>query len=496
MELTPTSSRTKSRMPWLLEIVLVNFGFNIQHANFNQSVKPVSIRIESLQIISAVSSHFQYLIVHLEVISTALLAELNDQQEEIQIYSSKCLDSLAHKMSSYLESSLEYIEECKQFWLIIIPEAVEKIRSPTTNHIIKTTLCDFFSNIGCQIFENLEHSEQMKLIKFFSEVSCTDDSTVKSASVRVLAVYALFPSMKKNLCFVENTGELILPLMEERNLFVRVRASWSLANISESLLTNSNSEYDRISDYLLQKLLQSTKESTLDNDKVRSNAVRTLGNLLCLISPKHIEILSWKTLILGCIEKLVSSIKIGNNAKVKWNACYAIGSFITNRHLFTSNQDFNWQKNVFDTLCFITINNVNFKVRITASAALQKIQERSLYGDHFIPIWKSLILAMENSDNLVDFNEYRHRDNLQEQLCFCFCHFLKLADINNLLLMSEELQSRKHAIKSIWAKVLNRIVPEGTGQLISTAALLHNLSKTNKKIELLSICFSEPVNAM
>lgn len=476
--------------------MLGNFGVNIQQPDNILPVRQVSIRIESLQIITAVSNHFQYLIEHLNSIATTLLIGLNDPQEEIQIYSSKCLDSLSHKMNSYLESSLENIEKCKQFWLIILPDAVKKIQNSATNHIIKITLCDFFSNIGINIFESLDNIVQMRLVNFFSGVSCNEEPTVRSASVRILAVYALFPSMKDDWCFVENTAELILPLMEETNLFVRVRACWSLANISESLLTNFKSDYDRISDNILKKLLQSTMKSTLDNDKVRSNAVRTLGNLLCLILPKHINMLSWKSVTFDCIERLVTSVKTGNNTKVKWNACYAIGNFITNRHLFILDPDFNWQKNVFDTLCFIIINNVNFKVRINASAALQKIHDRSLYGDYFIPIWISLILSMENSDNLMDFSEYSHRDHLQEQLCFCFCHFLDLADTISLCIMSEELQLKKDLIKSIWTKVLNRIVPESAGRLLSTAGMLHNLSRTNKKIKLLSICFHEQINTI
>lgn len=483
-------------MPWLLYIILGNFGVNIQQPNIIFPVRQVSIRIESLQIITAISTHFQYLIEYLDLIATTLLIGINDPQEEIQIYSSKCLDSLSHEMNSYLQCSLENIEKCKQFWLIILPDAVNKIQSSSSNQIIKTTLCDFFSNIGVKIFESLDHTVQMRLVNFFSGLSCNEEPTVRSASVRILAVYALFPSMREDWCFVENTAELILPLMKETNLFVRIRACWSLANISESLLTNCKSDYDRISDIILEKLLQSSMKSTLDNDKVRSNAVRTLGNLLCLILPKHLNILSWKRLTVCCIERLVTSIKSGNNSKVKWNACYAIGRFITNRHLFISDPDFNWQKNVFDTLCFITINNVNFKVRINASAALQKIHDRNLYGEYFIPIWRSLILALENSDNLIDFSEYSHRDNLQEQLCFCICHFLDLADEINLCIMSEELQLKKDLIKSIWTKVLNRIVPESAGKLLSTAAMLHNLSRTNKKFKMLSICFSEQINAM
>lgn len=476
------------KIPWLLEAVFENFGYFTSQPKIIRSSRQVSIRIESFQILTALSKHFQYLILHLDVIAKILLFELNDSQEEIKIYNSKCLDSLAHEMSNYLTVSLNDIEECKQFWLTILPGAVEKIEDPETNNIIKATLCDFLSNIGVQIFERLDHTEQMELVKILSRISCSEEPTVKSASVRVLAVYALFPSMKEDLCFVENTAELILPLMKESNLFVRLRTSWSLSNLSESILTNTSSDYDRISDSLLQRLLQSTIESTLDNDKVKSNAVRTLGNLLCLILPKHIEDLTWKHLIFECIDKLVISMKTGNNAKVKWNACYAVGNLVKNQHLFITNSDFNWQQNVFDNLCFM-LNNVNFKVRINASAALQKIESRYLYGNHFIPIWKSLILALERSDNLVDFNEYNHRDNLQEQLCLGFCHFLNLADTYNLYLMSGELQQRKDLIKSIWKRVLYRIIPERAVTLLSTATMLQELSKTNTQIKCLSDCF-------
>lgn len=490
-EPTPTNN---NYMPWLLEVVVENFGVCVRHPELKRTTKQVSIRIESLQVLTALCKHFQMLKDHLSIIAIVLQKELYDPQDEVRIYTAKCLDTLAHEMSNYLEIAPNDIEDCLHFWRSMLPSVITIIQDPSTSHVIKSSLCDFFSNIGVNIFEKLDHSDHMKLVELLSGVSCSEEPTVKSASVRVLAVYALFPSMKGNLCFVENTAELILPLMKESNIFVRVRASWSLGNISESLLTNSSSNYDRLSDYLLQRLLQSTKESTSDNDKVKSNAVRTLGNLLGLILEKHLESASWKKLILECIDRLVNSVKTGNNAKVKWNACYAIGSFLRNQNLFISKPDFNWQKNVFDTLSFTTINNVNFKVRITASGALQKIENRQFYGNNFIPIWKSLILAMEQSEALVDFNEYNHRDNLQEQLSFSFCHFLNLADSTNLQAMAEELQPRKELVNAVWVRVLNRILPENAGPLLSTAAMLHELSKQNSSIKLLSDCFCEPRN--
>lgn len=61
---------------------------------------------------------------------------------------------------------------------------------------------------------------------------------MKASAVRALAVYALFPSLRDDLCFVENTAESIIPLLKDGNLFVRVKASWAMGNISDALVAN------------------------------------------------------------------------------------------------------------------------------------------------------------------------------------------------------------------------------------------------------------------
>lgn len=150
--------------------------------------------------------------------------------------------------------------------------------------------------------------------------------------------------------------------------------------------------------------------------QVRSNAVRTLGNLLRLLNAEHLKLPAWQLLYRTAIDKLVQNLNSGNNAKVKWNACYAIGNLMKNELLFTSAKDYDWQKVVFSALINVIINNANFKVRINGAAALAVVARREHYGTHLSTIWSSLLLALEQSNNLVDFNEYKHRDNLQEQV--------------------------------------------------------------------------------
>lgn len=74
-----------------------------------------------------------------------------------------------------------------------------------------------------------------------------------------------------------------------------------------------------------------------DNDKVRTNAARTLGNLLRLIKSSHISVEKWHKVCLDAIQKLCDQAKLNgtnSNMKVKWNACYAIGNFMKNTVMF------------------------------------------------------------------------------------------------------------------------------------------------------------------
>lgn len=94
---------------------------------------------------------------------------------------------------------------------------------------------------------------------------------------------------------------------------------------------------EEISEDLLLRLFEMTAAACNDNDKVRTNAARTLGNLLRLIKSSQISVNKWHTICLDAIQKLCDQAKLnGTNAnmKVKWNACYAIGNFMKNTIMF------------------------------------------------------------------------------------------------------------------------------------------------------------------
>lgn len=110
---------------------------------------------------------------------------------------------------------------------------------------------------------------------------------------------------------------------------------------------SSDASIDQISEHLLWRLFEITVPACSDNDKVRTNAARILGNLLRLIKPNQIVVEKWQIVCYDAIKKLCDQAKLNGtnwNMKVKWNACYAIGNFMKNAVMFDlqSNQ-FCWQ---------------------------------------------------------------------------------------------------------------------------------------------------------
>lgn len=70
------------------------------------------------------------------------------------------------------------------------------------------------------------------------------------------------------------------------------------------------------------------------------------------------------------------------------------------------------------TLCGVVKDCKNFKVRINAALALGSPAERSHYGDCrlFAFVWESLVIALETSEDITDFAEFKYRNNLNNQV--------------------------------------------------------------------------------
>lgn len=79
---------------------------------------------------------------------------------------------------------------------------------------------------------------------------------------------------------------------------------------------------------------------------------------------------------------------------------------------------FCFQNTVFTALTKLVQDVRNFKVRISAAVALSVPSSREHYGSCYIITWIALLNGLDNSQNMEDFSEYKHRDNLLDQVLF------------------------------------------------------------------------------
>lgn len=84
------------------------------------------------------------------------------------------------------------------------------------------------------------------------------------------------------------------------------------------------------------------------------------------------------------------------------------------------------QSQVFSTLGCLVESFKNYKVRIQACSALCSVGCREEYGTDYLSVWRALLHGLDNAQNIVDFQEIRHRDELinqvsrRPQLCIGF----------------------------------------------------------------------------
>ena len=345
------------------------------------------------------------------------------------------------------------------------------------------------------MFEKLEHQKQILLISILTGSSYDDDASVKSSAIRALAVYVLFPSLRTDLCFVENTIESILRIIKDPNVLQRTKASWALGNVVDALLMVR--ETQSINEKLLKQIFETSLEGTADNDRVKVNAVRTIGNLLTLLTSNHFKEATWLKLFEESVQNLHNLLINCGNVKVKWNVCYSFASLMKNSNCFDASLKFKWQELVFPSLCNTIRSSPNFKVRINASIAFT-IPSRENFSTFFLEIWSCLLVSLEQSNNLTDFNEYKHRDTLQDQLCSSICHLISVATADDVVQMKNEVFPLIDITKQNWNRVFNRWLPECQGKILSAAEKLKSIacksSEQKNSVEILVSCFQPTEN--
>lgn len=314
-----------------------------------------------------------------------------------------------------------------------------------------------------------------------------DDNNVRAATVRALAISVLYPSLRDDPGFIIDVALVIQRMLQDNSLVVRIKASWSLGNLSDALvLNNEDSTKEEIPNDILLQLLQIAIQVSKDNDKIKVNAIRALGNLLQLVNDEMIKQDAFKIAVNEGVSAVIKCCMTGTNMKLRWNSCYAVGKALKLAK-FPIN-DYIQKDSLFSSLTDLILSFPNFKVRINAALALSCINTREGYHNYFVFVWEALLKALENTQNIEDFSEYNHQDHLVDQVCLTLGHLTTLIKPEDFALLKNCTYLYLDLLQHQMRKVLDRLLPEKSSVLLSAATHLRNMPIENYRSEERQLC--------
>ncbi|KAK6184220.1 hypothetical protein SNE40_006730 [Patella caerulea] len=422
-----------------------------------QVYEPIPVRLESLQVLANLTKgYFPILRKSVILMKDLILSCLADTDPVVKLHGTKLLDELSQVMLQEYQNATNVGPEAitkqqmLEFWMSFLNGPLPGILQSDGINPVRANACDCISNVGMDVFKDLPCDKRIMCITLVLGLTNDDDKLVKSAAVRALGVYILYPCLKENVNFVADTANAVLMCMEDSSINVRMKAAWAMANLCDALVLNKDTNavefIEDFSDMLLLKLLMTATKSSQDSDKVKSNAVRAVGNALRYLPHRSLGKSNFTAAIQNSVQILVKNILSGT-MKVRWNACYAISNMFKNNGLPHGKTQ--WTIDIIHALGSVVKECKNFKVRINAALALSSLKERGFYGDVelFTFVWNSLIVALKTSEDITDFAEFKYRDNLTEQIIQAILHCVSILLPDDLTSLVPSLQQHNSLLQ-------------------------------------------------
>ncbi|XP_070572306.1 HEAT repeat-containing protein 6-like isoform X2 [Ptychodera flava] len=421
--------------------------------------EPLPVRLEALQVMTQlVKGYFSIVRGCLSHMCDVIYDCLEEKDPSVQLHSSKLLEELGKAMLQQLQQDMAAenkvdrltAKEVVTIWNKLLGGPAQGLLQNQTQSALRSSMCDCLSNIGAPVFELLPRDKRILCITLLLGLSNDDDYRVKSSAVRALGVFVVYPCLREDVLFVADTANVILNCLEDNSVLVRMKSAWSLGNLSDALVMNKDSGdvafLEDFSDMLLQRLFTTAIKASEDSDKVKSNGVRAIGNLLRFLKPSTLAKSGFMPLVEQSVQALVKTVK-GGTMKVRWNACYAVGNMFKNSDLPVGSAP--WTAAVYDALLAVVTDCKNFKVRINAGLALAIPTSREKFGDvsQYCKIWKCLVDALEASEKVTDFSEFKYRENLRDQLCSTLSHLACYVAVDDFQSLSCVIKDRVDKLK-------------------------------------------------
>ncbi|XP_050227184.1 uncharacterized protein LOC126676898 [Mercurialis annua] len=330
-----------------------------------------------------------------------------------------------------IKEELQVFEPGCQCW----SETLEKHIPPMLQHpsfLVRTASLTCFAGITSSVFISLAKERQEFVISCLINAAVHDGvPSVRSATCRAIGVVSCFPQVSHSAEILVKFIHAVEINTRDPLVSVRITASWALANICGSLQhciddfpvekyadLNGNLQ---VMEFLAECALQLTK----DGDKVKSNAVRALGNLSRFVRVASVT-QGDSHLLERMVQAFLSCVTTGN-VKVQWNVCHALSNLFLNETLRL--QDMDWSPSVFSILLLLLRDSSNFKIRIQAAAALAVPASVLDYGESFSDVVQGLEHVVENlgSDKISTPSSFKYRVVLEKQVTSTLLHVLSLA---------------------------------------------------------------------
>ena len=199
-----------------------------------------------------------------------LLSQSSSQKSslpnEVREAVTQCVLDYATSLSS--EGRLETAQlDSTQWWPPILPLLYSLLSDPHGS--VRALTLDTLSRIRSSAFTSLSARDRLSLLTVSLGMLHDTNPMVRSASCGVLGELVTFDTMKQDHLFMVDVATQIPPLVkEEESLMVRMRASWALANLCQSLAQEKPPCQIDFPGPILQTLVDASLFAGKDKDRV------------------------------------------------------------------------------------------------------------------------------------------------------------------------------------------------------------------------------------
>ncbi|TXG50166.1 hypothetical protein EZV62_022690 [Acer yangbiense] len=382
-----------------------------------------------------------------------------------------------------------------------------------TSAMVRTASVTCFAGITSSVFFSLMEETHDFIISSLINAALHDEvPSVRSAACRAIGVISCFPQISQSAVILDKFIHAVEINTRDPLVSVRITASWALANICDSLrhciddFPFKQSVGSNVNSQLMESVTECALHLTKDGDKIKSNAVRALGNLSRFVKYTSSSGVNVKVIPASCdktgnhgngtnlhhpaslgdspwldriVQAFLSCVTTGN-VKVQWNVCHSLSNLFLNETLRL--QDMDWAPSVFSVLLLLLRDSSNFKIRIQAAAALAVPTSVYDYGKSFSDVLQGLEHILENfgSHQISAPSSFKYMVALQNQLTSTMLHVVSLASSTNHHSLKDFLLKKASFLED-WFKVLCSSLGETSAQ-----PECENDSVWNQKKEMIS----------